>query len=85
MIRTAAIVGFMAALTGTAGAAENAPYTLYRGSVMPDVKRIHVATFDSANGQAYNQENCTIAAGLFKEQPGVTVRYWCEPGRYKPN
>lgn len=80
-IATAAIV--FAALATAADAAENA-YTLYRGSVAPDVFRVHVATFDAANGEKYNRENCAIAAGLFQRQPGVTVPYWCEWGRYKP-
>ena len=26
--------------------------------------------------------NCDIARQLFQNQPGVTVRYWCERGRF---
>lgn len=61
----------------------NDVYTLYRGSIVPDVDRIHVATFDAKEGAKYNQENCMSAAHLFAAQPGVTVRYWCERGHHK--
>lgn len=66
-------------------------YTLYR-SDRSDTLRIHVATFDakqkSIDGSgsaedAYNSENCRIAADLFQSQPGVKVRYWCEKGSFK--
>ena len=58
-------------------------YTLYRGSKADPDLRIHIASFDTADGLAYNRENCEIAARLFQTQPGVTVRYWCEKGRYR--
>ena len=59
-------------------------YTLYRSSaVMGGEKwRLHVATFDSADGVNYNRDNCETAKGLFQIQPGVTVTYWCERGVY---
>ena len=56
-------------------------FTLYRSSVVAPDLSIHVATFDASDGEAYNLENCKIAASLFAEQPGVAVRYWCERGR----
>ena len=59
----------------------DATYTLYRGSVTEPM-RIHVATFDSADGEDYNRKNCDIARSLFQAQPGVAV-YWCEKGRYR--
>ncbi|WP_417415856.1 hypothetical protein [Hoeflea sp.] len=58
-------------------------FTLYRNSVLDESMRIHIATFDAKAGSAYNEENCDIAADLFQSQPGVTVRYWCEPGLYR--
>ena len=59
-------------------------YTLYRSSATAGPPlRIHVATFDSNDGDEYNQENCETARGLFQQQPRVTVRYWCEKGRYR--
>jgi hypothetical protein len=64
-------------------------YTLYRsspiiGSISGEGARVHVSTFDAAAGEDYNRENCQNAATLFASQPGVTVRYWCEKGRYRP-
>ena len=62
-------------------------YTLYRNSPIPidnpELKRIHVASFDSNADEAYNRENCNLAATLFQGQPGVTVKYWCEKGSYR--
>ncbi|MBY5388489.1 hypothetical protein [Rhizobium leguminosarum] len=62
---------------------ESSQYTLYRNSVLDAKMRVHVASFDSSDGDAYNAENCEIAAGLFVAQPGVQVRYWCEKGRFR--
>lgn len=64
--------------------AENA-YTLYRNSALPNGAdfRIHVASFDAREGDSYNRENCDLARSLFQAQPGVTVRFWCEKGRYR--
>ena len=58
-------------------------YTLYREGVGLSDMRIHVATFDSADGEEYNRENCRIAASLFAGQPRVSVRYWCEKGDFR--
>ena len=70
------------ACTGTAFL-QNAA-TLYRSSVVIENARIHIATFDVADNRfATNWDNCQIAAELFQQQPGVTVRYWCEKGRYR--
>ena len=62
-------------------------YTLFRSSPVDSRRppgrtyissRIHIAIFDAPEGEAYNAENCNVAASLFASQPGVTVRYWCE-------
>lgn len=58
-------------------------YTLYRNSTTDENMRIHVATFDAAEGNDYNSGNCDIAKNLFASQDGVKVRYWCEKGGYK--
>jgi len=58
-------------------------YTLYRDSVLDRSLRIHVATFDADERQAYNKENCEVARDLFESQPGVTITYWCEKGYYR--
>lgn len=51
--------------------------------------RLHAATFDVNDKLAggtvadMNRENCEVARGLLRQQPGVTVRYWCEPCTYR--
>ena len=59
-------------------------YTLYRNSPASVDARNHVATFDAAEDKDYNRSNCEITRDLFASQPGVTVRYWCERGRFQP-
>lgn len=58
-------------------------YTLYRTSVFEGVGRMHIATFNSKDGDSYNDENCNLAAKLFQNQPYVKTRIWCEKGSYK--
>lgn len=58
-------------------------FTLYRNSTVDAEMRLQIATFDAKDGEAYNRGNCWIAAELFKGQPGVKVRYWCEKGRFR--
>jgi hypothetical protein len=71
-------------IAGMSGCSQDSGvYTLYRASPIDPTMRLHMATFDSEDGDAYNGGNCNIAAGLFVSQPGVTVRYWCEKGRYR--
>lgn len=72
------------ATTTTAATDDNAVvFTLYRNSAVNGTLRMHVATFDAADGKAYNQANCHNVADLFEGQPGVKTRFWCEPGRFK--
>lgn len=79
---TAIGVAVTGALAGC-GVSESDVYTLYRSSPMDRNMRVHVSTFDAADGSRYNNENCQIGRDLYQGQPGVTVRYWCEKGRYK--
>lgn len=58
-------------------------YTLYRNSPLDPSMRVHVATFEAADGEKYNQENCALASDLFGAQPGVTSGFWCEKGKFK--
>jgi hypothetical protein len=58
-------------------------YTLYRSSVVVDDMRVHVATFDSKDGEAYNHENCQLAQDLFQRQDGVQTKFWCEKGKFR--
>ena len=45
---------------------DDATYTLYRNSVLNENERYHVATFDAAEAEKYNQENCTVLKSYFK-------------------
>ncbi len=66
-----------------AGAAAASTFTLYRNSPLDPSMRLHVATFDAAEGEQYNRENCNTAADLFSRQTGVRTRFWCEAGRFR--
>jgi len=61
----------------------NDNYILYRNSVTDETMRLHVASFDSSDGHAYNKGNCQIAQELFQKQDGVKTKFWCEKGKYK--
>ena len=58
-------------------------YALYRNSVLDEFARYHVATFDSKDGEKYNQGNCEIAKELFQKQDGVKTKFWCEKGVFR--
>jgi hypothetical protein len=66
------------------GCGDGAVYTLYRTSVVMENARLHIATFNAADGAAYNNENCLSARDLFQQQSGVKTNFWCEKGRYHP-
>jgi hypothetical protein len=68
---------------GAGSVSDSGAFTLYRSSPLDPNMRIHVASFDASDGEAYNRENCELAERLFKSQTGVTVRYFCEKGRYR--
>ena len=69
-------------ILGTTASANQTAATLYRNSVLNENARYHIATFDTNEGEAYNWENCQLAAKLFQAQPGVTTRFWCEKGKF---
>ena len=83
---TARIMVLITISISVAGCRGDDVYTLYRSSPteVGEHMRIHVASFDSVDGNDYNSENCEVARGLFQNQSGVTVKYWCEKGRFKP-
>ena len=58
-------------------------FTLYRNSLVDSNMRIHVATFDSKDGESYNKVNCDQAQSLFQNQPEVKAKFWCEKGQFK--
>jgi hypothetical protein len=62
---------------------DDSTFTLYRSSVTDSTMRVHIATFDTDNKAAYNQENCDLARELFQNQQGVKVKFWCEKGVYR--
>lgn len=80
MIERLAALGM--ALTLAACSGHDGAYTLYRNSPLDPSMRIHVASFDTAEGTEYNQENCQLAADLFNRQPGIATRFWCEKGQF---
>lgn len=71
------------ALLAGCGPTDGRVFTLYRNSVMNEQLRIHIATFDADENEQYNNDNCNHVADLFRSQPGLGVRYWCEKGRFK--
>ena len=75
----------VASITALAGcdASEDETYTLYRNSVITRDARMHVASFDTAEGSKYNSENCEHLMELLQTQPDIKVRFWCEKGRYR--
>ena len=62
---------------------DDAAYTLYRNSILDTNPRYHLSTFDAAEPDNYNQENCAVAQELFQKQPGVKTRFWCEKGKFR--
>lgn len=68
---------------GVSGPGDGQAFTLYRNSIMDENMRIHVATFDATDGEAYNRGNCEQALLLFQAQPGAKTKFWCEKGRFK--
>ncbi len=74
---------FAVLLAACGGASDSEIFALYRNSVTSENMRLHIATFDSRDGEAYNRENCEQAKLLFQAQPGVKTRFWCEKGRFK--
>jgi len=66
-------------------------YTLYRDSPMfkqrHDISQcVYVASFDAADGEEFNRENCVVAAQLLTEHNSAPYppHFWCEQGRFRP-
>ena len=64
---------------------EKSVYTLYQGIPTLDggTMRIHVASFDAADGAEWNRKNCETVASLYKPVEVARVSHWCEPGWFK--
>ena len=69
-------------ILGTKVSANDMATTLYRTSLIIENARMHVATFNTDQGEEYNWGNCLIAAKLFQSQPDVKTYFWCEKGEY---
>jgi hypothetical protein len=79
----AAVMALLASVAGCS-LSDSDTYTLYRTSVVLPDARLHVGTFDAADGgERYNRENCEQALELFQAQPGIKTRFWCEKGRFR--
>lgn len=78
-----ASVGCLAAVSCNPSPGDSSTYTLYRSSVANDTLRVHVATFDAADGERYNRDSCEYTRGLYQAQPGIKTRFWCEKGRHR--
>lgn len=83
MKTTCVLSALLIATNASSAASAVETYTLYRDSVTDQSMRVHVASFDASDGQAYNSENCAQAAVLFQAQPEVKTKFWCERGRFK--
>jgi hypothetical protein len=86
--KTLALTALSGAIALLIGCDDSNVYTLYRtsptvGEIRGEKARIHVATFDAAQSEEYNRVNCETARRLFASQ-GVSIRYWCEKGKYRP-
>jgi hypothetical protein len=79
--RTVLLLSITSSLVGCSSG--NDTFTLYRNSVMDENMRIHVASFNAVDGEAYNRENCELAQQLFQTQPEVKTKFWCEKGTFK--
>lgn len=82
-LHTVVVASVGCAALSACGTSEGDTYTLYRSGVLSPELRVHVATFDAKNDGKANRENCDVARDLFAKQPGVTVRGWCEKGRFR--
>jgi len=70
-------------LAACSSASNDEVFTLYRNSLADSNTRIHVATFDSKDGESFNKDNCDQAQLLFQNQSGVKTKFWCEKGQFK--
>lgn len=74
-------IALCAAAVGCTGRDDR--YTLYRDSAVDPTQRVHVATFDAADGDAYNHDNCEAARAVFQAHPDIRTKFWCEKGHFK--
>lgn len=78
--------GMYAAVVLSACDDSSAVYTMYRTPII-GTDPVHVATFDAADGRAYNEKNCTDIAAFLTDAKvgpeGIVVGYFCRRGRFQ--
>ena len=65
---------------------DDSVFTLYRNNNDNPFIRIHLATFDSSNGEQFNLWYCQKAVQYFQEAAksrGSNERIWCEKGYFR--
>lgn len=77
------ILFFLCNLISCSSINESEVYTMYRNSTLNSGLRIHVATFDTKEGEKYNRINCEDSSKLRMSQHGVVTKFWCEKGYYR--
>lgn len=83
MTKAALLLAVGTLCAGCTGGDDGQSFTLYRNSLLDVNMRLHIATFNAADGEAYNRENCEVAQHLFQSQPDVRTKFWCEKGTFK--
>ena len=77
------IILFFLIILASGCSSDNEAFTLYRNSVTDENMRVHVASFNTADGEVYNKGNCEQAQLLFQAQPNIKTKFWCEKGAFK--
>lgn len=83
MTKFIGIILFFLAVLASGCSPNNETFTLYRNSVTDENMRVHVASFNAADGEIYNKGNCEHAQLLFQAQPDIKTKFWCEKGIFK--
>ena len=61
-------------------------FTLIRNNHVNPLIRVHIATFDTANGSVFNARHCQKAQEYFQKaakELGSVEKLWCEKGYFK--
>ena len=77
------IILFFVVVLASGCSSDNETFTLYRNSVTDENMRVHVASFNAADGEDYNKGNCEQAQLLFQAQNDIKTKFWCEKGAFK--
>ena len=72
--------------TVEAKVSEDSVFTLYRNNHLNPFIRVHIATFDSTNGERFNSFNCQKAMSYFQKaaiERTSKAKIWCEKGYFR--